>query len=126
MSAATAPLNVANSLDAGLLSKVEAFIAAAKSVAADGITWGEFGELMLSLLRLVVTFLDTVGVMTGQEKKALALEAVASLFDAVADKAVPAVAWPLWILARPAVRALVLAIAGGALESLLPIVRAAR
>lgn len=109
---------------AGLLDKVLAFTAEARVIAADGLTWSEFGELMLSLLRLVVTFLDTVSAMTGPEKKALALDAVAALFDAVADKAVPALAWPVWILARPAVRSLVLAIAAGTIEQLLPLVRA--
>lgn len=108
----------------GLLDKVLAFTTEARVIAADGLTWAEFGELMLSLLRLVVTFLDTVSAMTGPEKKALALDAVAALFDAVADKAVPALAWPVWILARPAVRSLVLAIAAGSIEQLLPLVRA--
>lgn len=120
---ADAPTAVAESLDDGLLSKIEAFVSAAKSMSAGGITWSEFGELMLSLLKLVVTFLDSVSLMTGAEKKALAVMAVAKLFDAVADKAVPGAAWPLWVLVRPAVRSLVLAIASGSIESMLPLVR---
>jgi hypothetical protein len=36
---------------------------------------------------------------------------------------VPRVAYPIWILARPAVRALVLALAAGAVEQVLPLVR---
>lgn len=120
----SAPVAVATNLDAGLLSKVHAFVEAAKSAAGGGLTWAEFGDLMLALLRLVVTALDTVGTMSGAEKKALALEAVASLFDAVADKAVPAVAWPVWILLRAPIRSLVVAIASGAIEQLLPLVRA--
>jgi hypothetical protein len=48
-----------------------------------------------------------------------------SLFDQLADKAVPVVVWPVWILARPAIRALVLAIASGAIEIVLPLTRAA-
>lgn len=107
----------------GLLDQVAAFVATAKAAAGDGVTWQEFGELMISLLRLVVTALDAVNSMTGAEKKALALSAVASLFDAVADAAVPAVAWPVWIIARPAVRSLVLALAGGAIEQILALVR---
>lgn len=120
---AAAPVAVATNLDAGLLSKIHAFVETAKSAAADGITWSEFGELMLALLRLVVTTLDSVSAMTGAEKKSLALEAVGSLFDAVADRAVPLAIYPLWMLARPAVRSLVLAIASGAIEQLLPLVR---
>lgn len=121
-----APMTAAANLDGGLLNKIVAFVETAKSAAADGITWAEFGELVVALLRLVVTFLDTVSTLTGAEKKALALDAVAGLFDAVADKAVPTLAWPVWILARPAVRALVLALASGAIEQLLPLVRSAR
>lgn len=113
----------ARNLDGGLLSKVVAFIETAKALAADGLTWAEFGELMLAMLRLVVTALDTVNTLNGQEKKALALDAVAKLFDAVADRAVPAAVYPLWLLVRSPVRSLVLAIASGAIEQLLPLVR---
>jgi hypothetical protein len=107
----------------GLLDKISAFIATAKSAAADGISWAEFGDLMLALLRLVVTVLDTVTMLSGAEKKALALDAVARLFDAVADKAVPLAVYPLWLIVRSPVRSLVLAIASGAIEQLLPLVR---
>jgi len=118
-----APVAVAANLDGGLLSKVHAFVLAAQSAAAGGLTWAEFGDLMLALLRLVVAGLDVANGLTGAAKKALAMEAVASLFDAVADKAVPTVLWPVWILARPAVRSLVLALASGAVEQVLPLVR---
>lgn len=109
----------------GLLSRVAAFIDAATLAAADGLTWSEFGELMLSLLRLVVSSLDLVASLTGPQKKALAVDAVARLFDAVADQAVPAAVYPLWLLARSPVRAIVVALAAGAIEQLLPLVRAA-
>jgi hypothetical protein len=117
------PVAAATNLDGGLLSKIHAFVSTARSAAVDGLTWAEFGDLMLALLRLVVGGLDRVSTMTGPEKKTLALEAVGSLFDAVADKAVPAAMWPLWLIVRPAVRSLVLAIASGAVEQLLPLVR---
>lgn len=119
------PIAAAGSVS-GLLDKVNEFIAAAKATAADGITWGEFGELLLALLRMVVSFLDTVSLMSGAEKKAFALDAIGRLFDAVADRAVPFAVYPLWLVARPAVRSLVLALAGGVLEQLLPIVRMSR
>jgi hypothetical protein len=118
-----APVTVAENLDGGLLAKIKAFVETAKSAAADGLTWAEFGDLMLALLRLVVAGLDVANGLTGAAKKALALEAVASLFDAVADRAVPPLAYPIWVLARPAVRALVLALASGAVEQVLPLVR---
>lgn len=125
MSIARDPMNDAHA-EPGLLDKVSTFIQSARVAAADGLTWGEFGELLLALLRMVVAFLDDVSTMTGAEKKAFAIDAIARLFDAVADRAVPTAVYPLWILARPAVRSLVLALAGGVLEQLLPIVRLAR
>jgi hypothetical protein len=106
-----------------LLDQVYAFVATAKERAKDGLSWGEFGELLLALLRLVVPFLDGVKTMTGAEKKSFALDAVGRLFDAVADFAIPTTVYPLWILVRPAVRTLVVAIAGGVLEQYLTLFR---
>lgn len=119
---ASAPLAAAET-SSGLLDKVAAFVSAARTAAADGLTWAEFGELMTGLLRLVVSVLDTVDGLSGPQKKAFALEAIGDLFDAVADRAVPLAVWPVWILVRPAVRSLVLAIASGAIEQILPLVR---
>lgn len=106
-----------------LRDQVSAFIATAKVASLDGLTWQEFGDLMLALLKLTTTTLDGMVNLKGPEKKELALEAVAALFDTVADKAVPLAAWPLWLLIKPAVRSLVLAIAAGALEQVLPLMR---
>jgi hypothetical protein len=122
MTTAAAATNAAAE-EKGLIDQVYAFIQAAKARAADGLTWGEFGELLLAMLRLVVPFLDNVKNMTGAEKKAFSLDAVGRLFDAVADFAIPATVYPLWILVRPAVRTLVLAIAGGVLEQYLSVFR---
>jgi len=121
-----APVTAAANVDGGLLYQISTFIETARLAANDGVSWAEFGDLTIALLKLVTRFLDTVQGLTGAEKKSLALDAVAGLFDAVADKAVPLVAWPVWILARPAVRALVLALAAGAIEQILPLVRATR
>jgi len=120
---AEAPVAAAASV-AGMFDKVKAYIATAQSAAADGLTWAEFGELLVALVRLLVESLDAVSVLTGPQKKAMVLEAVGLLFDAVADKAVPAYLYPLWLLARPAVRQLVVALAAGAVEQILPLVRA--
>jgi hypothetical protein len=109
--------------ESGILDQVYKFIQTAKARAADGLTWAEFGELLLALLRLVVPALEGVRLMSGAEKKAFALDAVGRLFDATADYAIPVAAYPLWVLARPAVRALVLAIAGGVLEQYLAFLR---
>jgi hypothetical protein len=125
MSITTVPITEAVD-QPGLLDKITTYIASAKAEASDGLTWSEFGELLLALLRLVVSALDSVATLSGKEKKALALDAVARLFDAVADYAVPVTLYPIWLVARPAVRSLVLALAGGVLEQLLPLVRLAR
>ena len=103
--------------------KIAAYIASARAAAADGLTWIEFGELLIGLIRLTVDVLDHVRSFNGAEKKALVVDAAGRLFDAVADRAVPLPLWPVWLLARPAVRALVLALADGAVEVVLPLVR---
>lgn len=120
----SAPLAAAGNVQS-VIGKIQAFVAAAHSSAADGITWAEFGELFVALIRLSVDTLDTLAGVPGAEKKAMVVEAVGMLFDAVADKAVPTIAYPFWLLARPAVRSLVLALAAGAIEQVLPLVRAA-
>lgn len=107
----------------GILNKISAFVATAQSAAAGGLTWAEFGELMLALLRLVVEQIDAVTTMTGEQKKALVLTAVGSLFDAVAGMAVPFFARPLWLIAKPAVRSLIIALASGGVEQILVLVR---
>lgn len=106
-----------------MASQVRSFLAAARIAAVGGLDWQEFGELMMALVRLTTTTLDSIATLSGPEKKELVLEAVATLFDQLADKCVPLVAWPLWLIARPAIRTLVLALAAGAVEQLLPLVR---
>lgn len=118
----TAP-SVATYAVKNVLDKAAAFIAIARSAAADGLTWAEFGELLVALIRVMIEALDAVHGMSGAEKKAAVLEAAAMLFDAVADKCIPIAAWPIWILVRPAVRSLVLALAAGAVEPILQLAR---
>lgn len=120
-----APIAVAEAAPGGVLTKVDAFISAARSAAGDGLTWSEFGELLVALLHLAVAALDAVTSMTGDQKKAAVLDGAGRLFDAVADRCVPMVLWPIWGLARGPVRLLVLALASGAVEQILPLVRLA-
>lgn len=115
-----ATLDLANVRD-----KISAFITVAKLKAQGGVTVSEFAELAIALLRIVMQTIDQMP-QSGIEKKALAMEAVAMLFDAVADKCIPSLAWPAWVIVRPAVRSLVLLAADGAIESLLPLVRMSR
>lgn len=108
-----------------LLAAVNGFIAGARDKARGGLTVAEFGSLVVELLRLAVAGLDTISTLDGPGKKQWALQAVAVLFDAVADACVPLPAKPIWWLVRPVVRSAVLAAAGGALEQVLAMTRAA-
>lgn len=119
-----APMAAAKPFDT-ISECVMAYITTAKVVARDGLTWAEFGELLVGLLRLAVQTVDRVATLTGPQKKELVLAAAAALFDSLADKCVPLVAWPIYVVARPAIRALVLALASGAVEILLPMTRTA-
>lgn len=106
-----------------VLEKIRAFVATAQSVAADGLTIGEFAELSVALLRVTIEAVESIPI-DGPSKKAWVLEGIAMLFDAVADKAIPLALYPVWVLVRQPVRSLVLAVAGGAVESILPLIRA--
>jgi hypothetical protein len=119
---ATAP-SLAGSKFTDIVNASRAYIVTAKAAAKDGLTWAEFGELLMGLLRLAIKTVDVLNA-PGADKKAAVMEAAAALFDAVADKAVPTVLWPFWVMARPSVRSLVLALASGAVEQILPLVRA--
>lgn len=99
-----------------------AYVVTAKVVAADGLTWSEFGELLIGLLRIAVSAADVLKA-PGADKKAVVLEGAAALFDAIAGLAVPFWSRPFWAIVRPAVRQLVLAIAAGAIEQIVPMVR---
>jgi hypothetical protein len=106
-----------------LQSEVAKFIADARAKAQGGLTVAEFGGLVVELLELVVSGLDSVAGLDGPAKKAWALGVVGVLFDAVASAAVPLYLQPFWVIVRPAVRSLVLAAAAGALEKILAMVR---
>lgn len=108
-----------------LQAAVLALIAGARLKASGGLTVSEFGSLTVEVIRLAVAGLDTITTLDGPGKKQWALACVGTLFDAVADSCVPTLAWPVWFILRPAVRTLVLSAAGGALEQILVLTRAA-
>ena len=108
-----------------LQTAVLSFIASARLKAAGGMTVSEFGSLVVEVIRLAVAGLDTISTLDGAAKKAWAIACVGNLFDAVADACIPFVALPVWWIVRPAVRTLVLSAAGGALEQILALTRAA-
>jgi hypothetical protein len=107
-----------------LVAAARAYVLTARLAAADGITWAEFGELLTGLLRVLTQAAELLNA-PGDEKKAAVLQGAASLFDAVADKCVSPWLWAFWLVIRPSVRSLVLAIAAGSIEQILPLVRSA-
>lgn len=119
----TAPVQATQDLSV-LGDKISAFIAIAQLKARNGLTLSEFGELVVALLRVVMSTVDSLPA-EGSEKKQWALDAVAALFDALADGCIPILAWPVWILVKPAARSILLLVISGAIESLLPLVRIA-
>ena len=122
---ASAPIAAAQADGLEPIDRAARFIEAARLAAADGLTWAEFGQLLVALLRTMMDVYDGLASMPGSAKKAFVLEAAGRLFDAVAPSCVPMALWPLWGLVRPAVRSLVLALASGAIEQILPLVRLA-
>ena len=119
----TAPVQATQDLSV-LGDKISAFIAIAQLKARNGLTLSEFGELVVALLRVVMSTVDSLPA-EGAEKKQWAIDAVAALFDSLADGCVPVLAWPIWILIKPAARSILLLVVSGAIESLLPLVRIA-
>jgi hypothetical protein len=119
---ADAPLAAAAPF-ADISNKVSAFLVTARVSAKDGLTWSEFGMLVAALVRLTVETLDSTKTLTGDEKRAIVLEAVGVLFDSLAVLCVPYATYPFWYIVRPAARALVIAIAAGTIETLLPLLR---
>ena len=120
---ADAPLAAAAPF-ADISNKVSAFLVTARVSAKDGLTWSEFGMLVAALVRLTVETLDATHTLSGTEKRAIVLEAVGVLFDSLAVLCVPYATYPFWFIVRPAARALVIAIAAGTIETILPLLRA--
>ena len=105
-----------------LAEKVRAFVAAAKTAAVGGLSVAEFSELAVALLRIAVAAADAIPV-DGAQRKEFVLNAIGLLFDEVADWCIPTIAWPVWLIVRPAMRQLLLLVASGAIESMLQLVR---
>ena len=114
-----APVAAANNMSQ-VLDKIRAYVASCQSLSADGITLSEFSEMAVGLLRVTMAAVDSIPI-DGPSKKAWVLEAVAMLFDDVADQMIPTLAWPIWVMLKPGIRSLVLAAASGAVEAILPI-----
>ena len=111
--------------DSQYLSQIEKFLIDIRYRASGGLTVAELAQSTADGMRLAMSLLDTVVSMTGEEKKAEVLKLVAYLFDQFSDACVPMLAKPAWWIVKPAVRALILSVASGLVEALLPTVRVA-
>jgi hypothetical protein len=118
---ADAPVSAASRFE-DVAGAARAYVLTARLAAADGISWAEFGELLTGLLRVLTQASELLS-LPGAEKKAVVLAGAAALFDAVADRCVSPWVWAFWLVIRPSVRSLVLAIAAGSIEQILPLVR---
>ena len=104
--------------------KVRAFVAVARLKAHDGLTLAELSELIVASIPMAMSAVETRS-MPGADKKKNVLDLVASLFDEFADLVIPFYFAPVWWIVRPSFRALTLAVAGGAVNALLPLVKGA-
>jgi len=105
-----------------LSAAVKGFIAQARASAADGLTFVEFGTLAFALVQLSMLMVDRYRDTPGADRKAWVLSAAAALFDAL----LPLLPLPARIPGVSSIlRSVFLAIVSGAIESLLPTVRAA-
>jgi hypothetical protein len=102
-------------------AQVEAFVARARELAANGLTWAEFMQLAIALVQIAVAAAMQLA-NSGADKKALVRSAVGYLFDAVAPRLT--LPFPLSLLdglvrpwIQPRLRALVLTLADGAIEA---------
>ena len=105
-----------------LKTSVEEFILRAKNLSKDGLTVAEFGHLFVDIMRLTIAAIDSIPI-ENSEKKVFVVQSVAILFDTVADKCIPLYVKPIWYLVKPAIRSLLLSVADGAVEGMLPMLR---
>ena len=109
--------------EATYLEQIAAFLDAVRTRARDGITVSDLTQSTVDAMRLTINLLETVNGMTGDQKKAEVMKLVAYVFDTFSDACVPVLAKPVWWIVKPAVRLLVMQVASGMVESLLPMVR---
>lgn len=105
-----------------MLELIAHYIETARAKAGDGLTVAELAELTINAMRLAIVALDRLD-MPGADKKAEVLKLVEYFFDQFADAVVPAWVRPFWWAIRSAIRALILSLASGAVESILLMLR---
>ena len=117
-----APEAMFRSVGDDLRGRVIAFINAAKNDARGGLTFTEFGRLAFSLVTLCMATADEYRGLPGAERKKWVMAAAEVLFDSL----LPLLPLPARIPGVSSMlKSVFLAVVSGAIESLLPTVRAA-
>lgn len=98
----------------GFQKQVEAFVAKARMLADGGLTFSEFGQLVLAFIELLVAAAEDLQDASGEDKKAAVEGAVHYLLDIVGP-AVP-LPWYLSLFKRP-LRAAIEELIDGAIEA---------
>jgi len=106
----------------GLHDRVTAYIAATREKAADGLTIAELVELTIGAMRLAIAAIDELD-MAGDAKKQLVTDLAGNMWDEFGRLLLPAALRPAFWLLGPTLRSLVIALAAGAVDALLPLVR---
>lgn len=106
----------------GLHQRVTSYVASVRAKVSDGLTVAEFCDLTLGGMRLAIACVDELSV-DGPQKKQMVIDLAGSFFDEFGHLLVPPFLRPTWWLFSAAVRSLVLSLAAGAVEALLPLIR---
>lgn len=105
--------------------RIEAFVAQARQLAADGLSLADAAHLFTALLTMAIgqaTHLNN----TGADKKQFVLQAVAYLYDAIAPQIwLPIFVSPFRIWLRPYIRSFIVSLADGAIEAIYARMKAA-
>jgi len=97
---------------------MQRFVDEARAAAANGLSWGEAGRLVGNVVRLGVAAAAELEDAPGEAKKAI----VVRWTEALVDVALPVLPLPVWLrvvapFVRPAIKAVVMAIADGLIEA---------
>jgi hypothetical protein len=108
-----------------LLSLVTAYANDWRERTRNGTTVSDVAQIVVGGMEIAIAWLDPQAA-PGDQKKSQTVEVALWLFDEFADLAVPTLVRPVWWIARPALRSITAALAGGAVEQLLPLIRGSK
>lgn len=103
-------------------SRLGKFLQDVNERAKDGLSLQDFSAILFGGVRLAIEAVDAIPV-EGSERKKMVMHFAGSLFDKYADKVIPIYVYPFWIVVKPAAKMLLMSLAAGAVEVLLPLVR---